>query len=102
MIIVYMVLCFKMAWGRIGHIPSYLHPDQWVLVEALEAESQNGKREILHMAIINQYNNSTDAWKGYKDLHLLNSSRELYIFHTSNEKIEVVEKKFTGIRRRYA
>lgn len=37
------------------------YPNQWVLVEALEAISQNGKREILYMAIINQYNNSTDA-----------------------------------------
>jgi len=76
------------------------YPDQWVLVEALKASSQNNIREILDMSVISEYNNSTDAWKGYKTLHLSNPSRELYIFHTSNEQIEVVEKRFTGIRRR--
>ena len=76
------------------------YPNQWVLIEALRAKSQNNKREIQDMAVISRYNDSTTAWKGYKTLHLENPSRELYIFHTSNEKIEVTEEKFTGIRRR--
>ncbi|WP_425447924.1 hypothetical protein [Dethiothermospora halolimnae] len=76
------------------------HPNQWVLVEALKASSHNNKRKIEDMAVISEHTNSTNAWKGYKELHLANPGRELYIFHTSNEKIEVVEDKFTGIRRR--
>lgn len=76
------------------------YPNQWVLVEALKANSQNNKRKIQDMAVISEYDNSTKAWKGYKTLHLANPSRELYIFHTSNEKIEVTEERFTGIRRR--
>lgn len=34
------------------------------------------------MVVISKYLNSKDAWKGYKDLHLDNPSRELYIFNT--------------------
>ena len=74
-------------------------PNQWVLIEALEATSQNNIRKIKDMAVISEYNNSTDAWKGYKSLHLLKPQRELYIFHTSNEKIEITEQRFMGIRR---
>lgn len=76
------------------------YPNQWVLVEALKANSQDNKRKIEDMAVISEYTNSTNAWKGYKKLHLSNPSRELYIFHTSNKEIEVTEDKFTGIRRR--
>ncbi|WP_129596095.1 hypothetical protein [Anaerophilus nitritogenes] len=48
------------------------------------------------MAVISNHSNSTDAWKQYKSLHLSEPSRELYIFHTSNEEIEVIEQKFIG------
>ncbi len=76
------------------------YPNQWVLVEALKTKSQNSKREIQDMAVISEYNDSTTAWKGYKMLHLENPSRELYIFHTSNEEVEVIEERFTGVRSR--
>lgn len=85
-----------MKWQEIRN----QYPNQWVLVEALKANSQNNKRKIQDMAVISEYDNSTKAWKGYKTLHLSNPSRELYIFHTSNEKIEVTEERFTGIRRK--
>ena len=75
------------------------YPNQWVLIEALKANSQKNNREIQDMAVISEYNDSTAAWRGYKALHLANPLRELYIFHTSNEQIEVIEDRFTGIRR---
>lgn len=87
-----------MKWQEIRN----QYPNQWVLIEALKANSQNSKREIQDMAVISEYNDSINAWRGYKALHLSNPSRELYIFHTSNEQIEVTEENFTGIRRRNA
>lgn len=76
------------------------YPNKWVLIEALKTRTQNNIREILDMAVISEYADSTNAWKGYKTLHLKNPSRELYIFHTSNERIQVIEETFTGVRRR--
>lgn len=76
------------------------YPNRWVLVEALKAESMDDKRFIKEMAVISDFINSTAAWKGYKEHHLNDRSRELYIFHTINEQIEVIEQKFMGIRRR--
>lgn len=77
------------------------YPNRWVLVEALKAISQNNRREIKDMVVIADYIDSTSAWKGYKTLHLENTSRELYIFHTSNEQIEVTEVRLTRVGRRF-
>ncbi|MCT4593132.1 MAG: hypothetical protein N4A57_02505 [Anaeromicrobium sp.] len=74
--------------------------DKWVLVEALKANSVDNKRIVKDMAVISDHTNSQDAWKEYKNLHLSDPSRELYIFHTSNEEIEVIEQRFMGVRRR--
>jgi hypothetical protein len=76
------------------------YADRWVLVEALKANSIDNKRIIQDMAVISNHTDSTDAWKEYKSLHLSDPSRELYIFHTSNEEIEVIEQRFMGVRRR--
>ena len=75
-------------------------PETWVLVEALQAESYQNKRVIYDMAVISDYKNSAEVWKGYKELHLQNRTRELYIFHTRNKEIEVSEQNFAGIRSR--
>ncbi|WP_202077936.1 hypothetical protein [Caldalkalibacillus salinus] len=87
-----------MKWEEIRN----QYPDSWVLVEALKAESKDNRREIEEMSVISEFNNSVEAWKGYKYLHLKDRSRELYIFHTCNKDIEVIEEQFTGVRsRRY-
>ena len=73
-------------------------PDCWVLVEALSAHSSNHTRTIDEMAVISQYINPKEAWATYKTLHFSDPSRELYVFYTGNEHIEVIEQPFTGIR----
>lgn len=85
-----------MKWSEVRE----QYPERWVLVEALIAESSNNIRNIYEMSVISDFENSTDAWKDYKELHFKNRMRELYIFHTSKDKIEVEEQNFTGIRRR--
>ncbi len=75
-------------------------PKRWVLIEALEAESSENKRKIKEMAVISDFNKSQDAWAAYKKIHLEDRTRELYILHTSNEDVEIIEEKFVGIRSR--
>lgn len=74
------------------------YPDKWVLVEALSTYSSNQKRNINNMSVISEFLNPKEAWASYKKLHLSDPSRELYIFYTGNETIEVIEQPFTGIR----
>ncbi|GMN99946.1 hypothetical protein [Parageobacillus thermoglucosidasius] len=75
-------------------------PNQFVLVEAISAYSQNGKRIIEEMEVIDWYHSASDAWNGYKQQHKTFPAKELYIFHTSKEEIEVEEQYFIGIRGR--
>lgn len=51
------------------------------------------------MSVIDDFENGNAAWKAYKKLHEDNPSRELYIFHTNNETIKVMEQPYFGIRR---
>ncbi|MEK4607413.1 hypothetical protein NSS88_10415 [Geobacillus sp. FSL W8-1251] len=91
-------LCWAFLYTSTG-VNSY-YPNQFVLVEAISACSQNGKRIIKEMAVIDRYHSVSDAWNGYKQQHKTFPEKELYIFHTSKEQIEVEEQYFIGIRGR--
>ncbi|OXM82453.1 hypothetical protein [Paenibacillus rigui] len=74
------------------------YPNRWILVEALSAHSANHKRNIEEMSVISDFMNPKEAWASYKKLHLSDPTRELYVFYSGNELIEVIEQPFTGIR----
>ena len=75
-------------------------PERCVLVEALISETRGKERVIEEMAVIDDFENGNEAWKAYKKLHLEHQSRELYIFHTNNEELRVIEQPYIGVRRR--
>ena len=75
-------------------------PERCVLVEALKTESKGKERIIEEMSVIDDFENGNAAWKVYKKLHVENQNRELYIFHTNNEEIKVIEQPNIGVRRR--
>ncbi|MCH1626748.1 hypothetical protein [Fredinandcohnia quinoae] len=77
------------------------YPEQWVLVEAISAYSENSTRYIDELSVISNFPDSTLAWKEYKKLHLVEPTREYYIFHTDHKTIEVKEQTFIGVRRRF-
>jgi len=79
-----------MKWEEITE----LHPGRFVLVEAIKASSNNRVRQLEEMAVIQDYDNPQEAWSGYKQLHKLQPTRELYVFHTSRSDVEVVEELF--------
>ncbi|MCM2996149.1 hypothetical protein M3647_01535 [Paenibacillus cellulositrophicus] len=83
-----------MKWSNVRDI----YPNRWVLVEALATHSNNHRRIIEEMSVVSEYDDPKDAWASYKKLHLSEPTRELYIFYTGNEYIEVIEQPFTGIR----
>ncbi|WP_024630352.1 MULTISPECIES: hypothetical protein [unclassified Paenibacillus] len=75
-----------------------IYPNRWVLVEALATQSTNHIRTIEEMSVVSDYDDPKRAWASYKKLHLSEPTRELYVFYTGNEFIEVIEQSFTGIR----
>lgn len=74
------------------------YPDQWLLLEAIEAHSIADKRILEQIAVLNRYPDSVAAMNGYKELHHKAPERELYVFHTSREQLDVTERRWLGIR----
>ncbi|RXJ02456.1 hypothetical protein DS745_07080 [Anaerobacillus alkaliphilus] len=85
-----------MKWSEIRQI----FPERCVLVEAIKSETRGRERIIDEMSVISDFENGNAAWKVYKKLHAENQSRELYIFHTNNKEVIVIEQPYLGVRRR--
>lgn len=73
-------------------------PNRAVLVEALQSKTVDNEVIIEEMSVIDELENGNAAWKVYKKLHGENQNRELYIFHTNNEEIKVIEQPYIEVR----
>ncbi|QJX80344.1 hypothetical protein [Priestia megaterium] len=76
-----------MKWEKIRN----LAPNSCVLIEAITAYSQDNKRIIKEMSLLEKYSNEKEAWSGYKQFHREHPEKELYILHTGNKDIEIEE-----------
>ena len=74
------------------------YPQQWLLVEAINAHSEANKRILDQMAVVNTYSDSVQAMRSYVQLHHDAPDRELYVFHTSRETLDVTERFWWGVR----
>ncbi len=74
------------------------YPDKWILLEAIDAHSKDSKRIIKNGSVVNHFKNSKEALAEYKELHRSYPSRELYVVHTSKKELEILERKWLGIR----
>lgn len=75
------------------------HPNKWLLFEAVEAYSKNGERVVEDLAVINVFDKGQDALKRYAEKHKEDRQREMYVYHTSNKKLEIKERTWIGARR---
>jgi hypothetical protein len=70
-------------------------PHQWLLIEAIEAHSEDGKRIVDRLSLVEAFpdsENSSEAMRAYKELHWKACQRELYVFHTDREELEIRER----------
>jgi len=74
------------------------YPDAWVLVEAISGHSAQGRRIVEDLAVLNTFDSSERAISAYKELHKSSPARELYVAHTRKEDLEIIERKWLGIR----
>ena len=73
-------------------------PHQWLVVEALDARSELGKRLLEEMAVVDRYPDGESAMRAYLKLHRQAPERELYVLHTDREKLDITEQNWLGIR----
>jgi len=74
------------------------YPQQWLLLEALKVHSEGDKRILDQLAVLGTFGDSVMALQSYAQLHRESPGRELYVFHTSRETLDVVERQWLGIR----
>ncbi len=74
------------------------YPRQWLLVEAIKARSEKGKRLLDQISVIDTFPDSITAMKEYQQIHHQDHRRELYVFHTDREELDITERRWLGIR----
>jgi len=83
-----------MKWNEIR----IRYPKKWLLVEAVKARTKLDKRILSRLAVLGSFANSKAALQKYAQVHREKPERELYVFHTSRETLQVTERKWLGIR----
>jgi hypothetical protein len=74
------------------------YPQQWLLVEAIQAHSEAGKRLIEELTVVNVFPDALTAMREYAHLHRRAPQRELYVLSTEREQIEITERNWLGLR----
>lgn len=74
------------------------YPNQWLLLEALQAHSEGGHRILDQIAILGTYADSIHALQDYRQIHGKAPDRELYVFSTNREHLDIEERHWFGIR----
>jgi hypothetical protein len=75
------------------------YPDQWLIIEALEAETDpNNQRQLTKIAVIERCLDGSIAMQGYRRLHQEYPAREFYFVHTSRDALDIREQTWVGIR----
>jgi len=74
------------------------YPHQWLLLEAIKSHSESGKRILEQISVISVFTDSVTAMKSYTQLHREAPEREMYVFHTDREKLDITERRWLGIR----
>ena len=85
-----------MRWSEVR----MAYPNQWLIIEALEAHSDENHRFLDHIAVIETCVDGATAAECYQQLHRQHPQREFYFVHTSREMLEILESHSVSTRTR--
>lgn len=74
------------------------YPDQWLLIEAVQAHSEANHRILDEIAVVNVFADSQEAMRSYAQLHHRSPEHELYVVHTARKTLDITERRWAGIR----
>ncbi len=78
------------------------YPNQWLIIEAVEAHSEADRRVLDKIAVIETCPDGAAAMQSYRKLHQAHPEREYYYVHTSRVELDIRERQWLGIRRGHA
>lgn len=82
-----------MKWSEAREI----YPNEWLLFEAIDADSKDGKRVIKELSVINVFDDGRDALKRYTKKHKKDKHREMYVYNTENKALVIEERNWSGM-----
>jgi hypothetical protein len=75
-----------MTWQEIRN----LCPSQWVVVEAIGAYTEEQRRVINELVLLNVFGADVRAaWVRYEELHRADRYREYYVIHTERKETDI-------------
>jgi hypothetical protein len=74
------------------------YPEQWLVIEALDAYSENSLRHVDRMAVVAACCDGSQALQTYKEMHHQYPEREFYFVHTNRTDLRIEEQRWVGIR----
>jgi hypothetical protein len=75
------------------------YPNQWVIIEAIEAYTKEDRRIIDRITVVDNFQNDNNkALLQYLQLHRKHRERELYVVHTSRPALDIIEQQWIGVR----
>jgi hypothetical protein len=83
-----------MVWSDVRNV----YPNQWLIIEALEAHTEGSHRLLDRIAVIETCADGAAAMQSYRRLHQQYPLREFYFVHTSRETLEIMERQWAGIK----
>ena len=75
------------------------YPDQWLIIEALEAHSAENRRLLDRIAVAETCRDGADAMQCYRRLHQQYPGCEFYFVHTSRDELDIHETRRVGLWR---
>jgi hypothetical protein len=82
-------------WSKIQQ----MYPEQWLVIEALEAHTQPDQRLLDQIAVVETCPDGATAMQRYRELHQHYPLREFYFVHTSRKTLAIRERQWIGVRR---
>ncbi len=74
------------------------YPNQWLLIEAIRAHSEEEQRILDEIAVIKTFLDSRTAMQAYTNLHRDSPQREMYVVHTTRKELNITERRWIGVR----
>jgi hypothetical protein len=75
------------------------YPDQWLVIEAIEAHTEENRRLLDQISVVETSTDGAAALQAYERLHRAEPQREFYFVHTGRESLDIRERRWIGIRR---
>jgi len=74
------------------------HPNAWLIIEAVRAHSEEDRRVVERLDVVEVPPDGAAAHRRYRELYRTQPERELYFAHTKNDELLIEERLWTGWR----